>query len=135
MTLKKVSTLHVQQVLSLFKHCNKFFIYFLAFAVSHLLIKNNMWLFIYIYIYIYIHILNNSPYSEKTQKVIWSWKYTMNHCQGEKYIYIGKKRKGPPCHTNWKKSKDTQLVSQKKKTTVRATKLQCKMCSILSRAK
>ena len=39
-----------------------------------------------------------------------------------KYIYIGKniywkkKRKGQPCHTNWKKSKDTQLVGQKKKT-------------------
>ena len=30
-------------------------------------------------------------------------------------IYLGKKRKGQPCHTNWRKSKDTQLVSQKKK--------------------
>ena len=49
-------------------------------------------------------------------------------------IYIGKriyiywkKRKGQPCHTNWKKkkkSKDTQLVSQKKKSTVRGAKLQ-----------
>ena len=25
------------------------------------------------------------------------------------YIYIGKKRKGQPCLTNWKKSTDTQL--------------------------
>ena len=32
-----------------------------------------------------------------------------------KYIYIGKKRKGQTCHTNLKKSKDTQLVGQKKK--------------------
>ena len=31
------------------------------------------------------------------------------------YIYIGKKRKDPPCHTNWKKLKDTQMVGQKKK--------------------
>ena len=31
-------------------------------------------------------------------------------------IHIGKKkRKGQSCHTNWKKSKDTQLVVQKKK--------------------
>ena len=48
-------------------------------------------------------------------------------------IYIGKKkRKGQPCHTNGKKSKDAKLIGQKKKTTVRATKLQCKTCSILS---
>ena len=53
-----------------------------------------------------------------------------------KKIYIGKKkRKGQPCHTNWKKSKDTQLVGQKKKNTVRVAKLQWKKCSILSRAK
>ena len=34
--------------------------------------------------------------------------------KGEKNIYC-KKRKGQPCHTNWNKSKDTQLVGQKKK--------------------
>ena len=77
---------------------------------------------------------------KKTRQVIWKWKYTTNHCQGEKYIlekniYIRKKRKGQPCHTNWKKSKDAQLVGQKKKTTVRAAKLPGKKCSILSRAK
>ena len=32
-----------------------------------------------------------------------------------KNIYIAKKRKGQPCVTNWKKSKDTQLISQKRK--------------------
>ncbi len=41
-----------------------------------------------------------------------------------KNLYIGKKRKGQPCHTNWKKSTDTQLTGQKKKTTVIAAKLQ-----------
>ena len=34
----------------------------------------------------------------------------------KKNICIGKKRKGQPCHTNWKESKDMQLVGQKKKT-------------------
>ena len=63
--------------------------------------------------------------------MIWRLKYTTNHCQGEKYI-LGKKRKGQSCHTNWKKSKDKQLVGQKKKTLL---VLQCKKCSILSRAK
>ena len=27
----------------------------------------------------------------KTWQVIWRWKYTTNHCQGEKYVYTGKK--------------------------------------------
>ena len=41
----------------------------------------------------------------------------MNHCLGGKYIYTGKKRrKGQHCHTNWKKSTDTQSIGQKKKT-------------------
>ena len=43
-----------------------------------------------------------------------------NECKGEIYIYIyiyiDKKSEDQPCHTNWKKSKDTQLVGQKKKT-------------------
>ena len=38
---------------------------------------------------------------------------------------LGKKRKTLPCHTNWKKSTDTQLMGQKKKkNTVIAAKLQ-----------
>ena len=35
-----------------------------------------------------------------------------------KNVYIGKK-KDEPCHTNWKKSKDKQLVGQKKKSPLR----------------
>ena len=56
------------------------------------------------------------------RKVIWRWKYSTNHSQG-KNIYIGKniyrkkKEKDQPCHTNWKESKDTQLVGQKEKKT------------------
>ena len=38
-----------------------------------------------------------------------------NESLSREKIYILKK-KGQPCHTNWKKSKDTQLVGQKKKT-------------------
>ena len=52
-----------------------------------------------------------------------------------KEIYIGKKRKCQPCHTNWKKIKRHAIGWLKEKNTVRATKLQCKKCSILSRAK
>ena len=33
----------------------------------------------------------------------------------EKKSILEKKRKGQPCYTNWKQSKDTQLVGQKKK--------------------
>ena len=63
-------------------------------------------------------------------------KYTTNHCQGgKKFIYWKKKKKPTLSYQLKKKSKDTQLVGQKKKTTVRAAKLQCKKCSILSRAK
>ena len=67
---------------------------------------------------------NKSPYGKKkNQQVIWRWKYTMNHCQGEKihirkkYILEKKKEKanlGIPI-VKKKKSKDTQLVGQKKK--------------------
>ena len=47
-----------------------------------------------------------------------------------------KKRKGQPCHTNWKKSRDTQSVGQKTKT--HRKMLRCynyKECSILGWAK
>ena len=56
--------------------------------------------------------------------------------KGKKYV-LGKKEKANlviPVKKK-RKSKDTQLVGQKKKNTVRATKLQCKKCTILSRAK
>ena len=65
---------------------------------------------LYIYIYIKIIVLT----VKKPRQVIWRWKYTTNHYQVEK-IYIGKKGKSQTCHTHWKKSKDTQLVGQKKK--------------------
>ena len=52
-----------------------------------------------------------------------------------KNIYIGKKEKAKFVIPIEKKSKDTQLVGQKKNNTVRAAELQCKKCSILSRAK
>ena len=60
--------------------------------------------------------------------------YNESLSRGKK-IYIGKKRKGQLCHINWEKSKDAQLVGQKKKNTVWTANLQCKKCSILSRAK
>ena len=53
---------------------------------------------------------------KKTRQVIWSWKYTMNHCQGEKIYILGKKEKANFVIPIEKKSKDTQLVGQKKKT-------------------
>ena len=73
-----------------------------------------------IYIYIY-----NCPYGKKkTRQVIWRWKCTTNHCQGEK-IYIGKKEKTNLVIPIEKKSKDTQLIGQnEKKNTFRAAKLQ-----------
>ena len=52
---------------------------------------------------------------KKTRQVIWRWKYTTNHCQGEK-IYILEKKKRPTLSYQLKKSKDTQMVGQKKKT-------------------
>ena len=44
-----------------------------------------------------------------------------NHYQGKKEKSLSgekkeKKRKGQPCHTNWKKSRDTQSVGQKNKS-------------------
>ena len=51
-----------------------------------------------------------------------------------KYI-LEKKEKANLVIPIEKKSKDTQMVGQKKKNIVRAAKLQCKNCSILSRAK
>ena len=72
---------------------------------------------------------------KKYRQVIWRWKYTTNHCQGGKN-YIGKKRKDQPCHTNWKKKFKRHAIGwSKEKNTVRAAKLQCKKCSVLSRAK
>ena len=53
----------------------------------------------------------------------------------EKYI-MEKKKKGQPCHTNWKKIKRQAIGwSKEKENTIRAAKLQCKKCSILSRVK
>ena len=43
---------------------------------------------------------------------MWRWKYTTNHCQGEKNIYWKKKS---TLSNQLKKSKDTQLVGQKEK--------------------
>ena len=87
--------------------------------------------------YIYIYIFNNSPYGKKKkpQKTASDLKMTMyNESLSKGKNIYWKKRKGQPCHTNWKQSKDTQLVGQKKKkNTVQAAKLQCKKCSILSR--
>ena len=58
---------------------------------------------------------------KKNRPFIWRWKYPTNHCQGEKYIlekniYIWKKKKRPTLSYQLKKSKDMQLVGQKKKT-------------------
>ena len=91
---------------------------------------------IYIYIYIYKMIalmVKKKPASDLKRKI-----FNESLSRGKIYIgkkYILEKRKSQPCHANWKKSKDSQLVGQKKKNTVRAAKLQCKKCSILSRAK
>ena len=38
-----------------------------------------------------------------------------NESLSREKIYILEKRKAQPCLTNWKKSKDSQLVGQKKK--------------------
>ena len=90
------------------------FVFFLIYwrCVCVCAYMNNPRSYIYIYIYIYKII---ALMVKKIRQAIWRWKYTTNHCQGGK-IYVGKKRKGQPCHTNWKKSKVTQLVGQKKKT-------------------
>ena len=60
--------------------------------------------------------------------------YNESLSRGKK-IYIGKIRRSKPCHTNFKKIKRPADSWSKEKTTVRAAKLQCKKCSILSRAK
>ena len=69
---------------------------------------------IYIYIYIYIYkiialVVRKIKHlaSDLKMKI-----YNESLSRG-KNIYWKKKRKGQPCHTNWKKSKDTQLVGQK----------------------
>ena len=63
------------------------------------------------------YLLNNRPYGKKkTGKWFEDENIQLITIKG-KNIYILKKKisKGQPCHTNWKKSKDTQLVGQKKK--------------------
>ena len=57
--------------------------------------------------------------------------------KGEKYIYIGEKKRGKanlviPMEKN---QKTRNWLVKRKKNTVRAAKLQCKKCSILSKAK
>ena len=53
-----------------------------------------------------------------------------------KNIYIEKKRKGQPCHTNEKKSTDTLPIGQKKKKHCKLLlSYKYKKCSIVSKAK
>ena len=62
-------------------------------------------------------ISNNNLTVKKKQTRKWFEDENMQQItvKGEKYI-LKKKRKGQPCHTNWKNPTETQLVGQKKKT-------------------
>ena len=66
-------------------------------------------------IYIYIYILNNSPYGKKKNLAsdLKMKIYNESLSMGKKYI--GKKEKANLVIPTEKKSKDTQLVGQKKK--------------------
>ena len=41
--------------------------------------------------------------------------YNESLSKGKNIYILEKKRKGQPCHTNWKKSTDTQSIGQKKR--------------------
>ena len=74
---------------------------------------------IYIYIYIYIYILNNSPYGKKSGSDLKMKIYNESLSRGKKYIgkkyILEKKEKANLVIPIEKKSRDTQLVGQKKK--------------------
>ena len=62
--------------------------------------------------------MNNSTYS-KGKKTASNSKiklYNESLSRGKNIYILENKRKGQPCHINWKKSIDTQLIGQKKKT-------------------
>ena len=101
--------------------------YGISFFVGYL-IPNSVYLYIYIYKIIALMVRKKILASDLKMKI-----YNESLSRG-KNIYWGKKRKGQPYHTNWKKSRHA-IGWSKEKNIVRAVKLKCKKCSILSRAK
>ena len=81
----------------------------------------HIYIYIYIYIYLLIYYLPAFTVSRKKKKKpcqeqeIKIWRIT---AWGKRKNIIGlKERKGQPCHTSWKKSRDMQSVGQKKNKT------------------
>ena len=90
--------------------------------------------------YIYICILNNRPYGKEKNSAsdlkmkIYNESLSRGKIYWKKYIWE-KKEKANLVITIEKKIKSHAIGWAKEKNTVRAAKLQCKKCSILSRAK
>ena len=77
---------------------------------------------IYIYIYIYIYMYVYIKYKKKTGK--WFEPENIQRITAKgKNIYLGKKRKGQPCHTNWNNQKKPNWSVKRKKNTVIANGL------------
>ena len=80
---------------------------------------------------VYIYILNNSPYVKKPGKWFKDENIQRITVKG-KNIYILEKKKRPTLSYQLKKIERHAIGWSKEKNTVRAAKLQCKKCSILS---
>ena len=94
-----------------------------------------VYIYIYIYIYIFTNLISTSIHGtiKKTKKKTSGTRDNSisNHRPGEKEKIIGQKeRKGQPCPTPWKKSRDTQsVVKRKLKTFPNPAMLQLLKCS------